>query len=175
MISTIGDLGFDAYERLGPVLKCTPPVRSREAVEGMWKRVLNGSIDMIGSDHSPSTLAQKNPDGGNFFDAWGGVQGVQTMLPALFSEGTKRGLSIEKLVSLVSTEPARIFGLYPSKGVLRVGSDADLTVFDPEAHWTLSPKDLQYKNLHTPYIGMSFQGRVAMTISRGRIAFNLEL
>jgi len=158
-------------ERLGPVLKCTPPVRSRDAVEGMWRRVFDGSVDMIGSDHSPSTLAQKDP-GGGFSRAWGGVQGVQTMLPALFSEGVKkRGLPIERLVSLISTEPSRIFGLYPRKGELLVGSDADVTIFDPKARWTLSPEDLLHKNPHSPYLGTCFQGKVVMTISRGRVVF----
>jgi allantoinase len=162
----------DDLEKLGPVLKCTPPVRSRPALEGMWERVLDGSVDLIASDHSPSTVEQKNPADGNFFRAWGGVQGVQVMLSALFSEGvTKRGLPLEKLVSLTSSAPARLFGLYPRKGVLRVGSDADLVIFDPRAEWTLRPEDLLHKNRHTPYMGMKFTGRVDMTISRGRVVY----
>jgi allantoinase len=163
----------DDLERLGPVLKCAPPVRSRDTVEEMWQKVFDGSIDMIGSDHSPSTLSQKNPSDGNFMSAWGGVQGVQTLLPALFSEGVlKRGLPLEKLMNLISTAPARLFGLYPRKGVLRVGSDADLTIFDPEAEWTVSPGDLLYKNPHTPWMGTRLRGRVDMTLSRGRLAYN---
>jgi allantoinase len=160
-------------EKLGPVLKCTPPVRSREAVEGLWKRVFDGAVDLIGSDHSPSAMSQKNPADGNFMSAWGGVQGVQTQLPALFTEGVrKRGLPIEKLVCLLSRNPARLFGLYPRKGVLRPGSDADLTIFDPEARWTLHPEDLLHRNPHSPYLGMTFQGKVEWTFSRGRAAYD---
>jgi allantoinase len=159
-------------EKLGPVLKCTPPVRSREAVEGMWKRVFDGSVDLIGSDHSPSAMSQKKPADGNFTSAWGGVQGIQTTLTVLFSEGVKkRGFSLEKLTRLVSAAPARLFGLYPRKGVLQVGSDADLTIFDPEVQWTPSAGDLLYKNPHTPYLGIPFQGRVETTVSRGKIVY----
>jgi allantoinase len=160
-------------ERLGPVLKCTPPVRSREAVEGLWKRVFDGAVELIGSDHSPSAMSQKNPADGNFMSAWGGVQGIQTLLPALFTEGVqKRGLSVEKLVCLLSRNPARLFGLYPRKGALNVGSDADLTLFDPRERWTLRPEDLLHKNPHSPYVGMSFQGKVNMTLSRGRVVYD---
>ena len=159
-------------ERLQGILKCTPPVRSKEAVEGLWKRVFDGSVDMISSDHSPSTLGQKGPASGNFWDAWGGAQGVQTMLPALYTEGViKRGLPIERLVQLISTNPARIFGLYPRKGALRIGSDGDLTIFDPQAEWTLSPEMLFYKNKHSPYLEMTFRGRVDATYVRGRAVF----
>ncbi|MDR1978444.1 MAG: allantoinase AllB [Synergistaceae bacterium] len=160
-------------ERIGPVLKCAPPVRSRKAVEAMWERVFDGSVDLIASDHSPSTLSQKNLAGsGGFLKAWGGVQGVQTLLPALFTEGVKkRGLPLKRLTRLISAEPARLFGLYPRKGALQVGSDADLTIFDPETQWTVKPEDLFYKNPHTPYMGMRLQGRVEMTCSRGRIVY----
>ncbi|NLL36550.1 MAG: allantoinase AllB [Fretibacterium sp.] len=162
-------------ERLRGVLKCTPPVRSRESVEGLWERVLNGSVDVIASDHSPSTVAQKNPASGSFWDMWGGVQGVQTMLPALFTHGVRRrGMSVEALVRLVSENPARLMGLYPRKGVIRIGSDADLTLFDPSVRWTLTPEMLLHKNKHSPYIGMEFEGRVKATLVRGRKVYDGE-
>ena len=160
-------------ERLKGVLKCTPPVRTRESVEALWDRVLNGSVDVIASDHSPSTVAQKNPASGSFWDMWGGVQGVQTMLPALFTHGVKRrGMSVEALVRLVSENPARLMGLYPQKGAIRVGSDADLTILDPGARWTLSPEMLLHKNKHSPYLGMEFEGRVEATLVRGTIVYD---
>lgn len=97
-------------------------------------------MDVISSDHSPSTVAQKNPASGSFWDMWGGVQGVQTLLPALFTHGVKRrGMGVEALVRLVCENPARLMGLYPRKGTVRIGSDADLTILDPDARWTLSP------------------------------------
>ncbi|RRD65416.1 allantoinase AllB [Fretibacterium sp. OH1220_COT-178] len=162
-------------DRLKGVLKCTPPVRSRESIEGLWERVLNGSVDVISSDHSPSTAAQKNPASGSFWDMWGGVQGVQTMLPALFTHGVKRrGMSVEALVRLVCENPARLMGLYPRKGAVRIGSDADLTILDPDARWTLAPEMLLHKNKHSPYIGMEFEGRVTATLVRGAVVFDGE-
>ena len=163
----------DDLERLGGVLKCTPPVRTRETVEALWDCVRSGSVDVISSDHSPSTVAQKNPASGSFWDMWGGAQGVQTMLPALFTHGVRRrGLSVEMLVRLVSENPARLMGLYPRKGVIRIGSDADLTILDPSARWTLAPEMLLHKNKHSPYMGMEFEGRVTATLVRGAVVFD---
>ena len=162
----------DDLERLGGVLKCTPPVRSKEIVEELWKRVFDGSIDMISSDHSPSATVQKNPSSGSFWDAWGGVQGVQTMLCALYTEGVvRRGLPLERLVELVCASPAKIFGLYPQKGALQLGSDADFVIFDPNAEWTLTPEILLHKNKHSPYIGRTFCGRVESTFVRGSCVY----
>lgn len=164
--------GEEDLERQQGILKCTPPVRTKDSVEGMWEHIFKGSIDMIGSDHSPSTLAQKKPVDGNFWKAWGGVQGVQTLLPLLYSEGVlKRGLAIEKCVELISTHPARIFGLYPRKGVLQVGSDADITLFNPSLVWTVDRDQLFYKNKHTPYLGRELTGCVEMTLVRGEVVF----
>lgn len=105
--------------------------------------------------------------------SWGGAQGVQTMLPALFTHGVRRrGLSVEMLVRLVSENPARLMGLYPRKGVIRIGSDADLTILDPSARWTLAPEMLLHKNKHSPYMGMEFEGRVTATLVRGAVVFD---
>ena len=158
-------------ERLGGVLKCIPPVRSKEAVEGLWRRVLDGKVDVISSDHSPSTVAQKIPASGSFWDMWGGAQGIQVMLSALFTHGVKkRGMSLELLVKLTAENPARLMGL-SRKGRIQVGADADLTLFDPEARWTLTPDMLLHKNKHSPYMGMEFTGRVERTLVRGHTVF----
>ena len=142
-------------------------------LEGLWDLIFSGEIDMIGSDHSPSTLAQKQPASGNFWDAWGGTNGVQTMLPALYSEGVlKRGLPIEQLMRLISTNPAMIFGLYPQKGSIQLGSDADFVIFDPEKEWRVTPDLLFYKNKHTPYMGMTLTGCVEKTFVRGNLVYD---
>lgn len=160
-------------EKQQGILKCTPPVRSMMDLEGLWDLVFAGEIDMIGSDHSPSTLAQKQPASGNFWDAWGGTNGVQTMLPALYSEGVlKRGLPIEQLMRLISTNPAMVFGIYPQKGSIRLGSDADLVIFDPEKEWRVAPELLFYKNKHTPYMGMTLTGCVEKTFVRGNLVYD---
>src|SRR5690606_9625817 len=106
-------------------------LRSRKEVEALWERVLDGSIDAIGSDHSPSTCEEKEAGRGNIWQAWGGINGVQSMLPLLLEQGVrKRGLSLNRLVQLVSANPARILGIYPRKGVIRVGAHADFTIID---------------------------------------------
>jgi allantoinase len=137
-------------------------------VEALWDCVLTGLVDTIASDHSPCPWADKEPGMENIWQAWGGISGVQSMLPAVLTEGVhKRGLSLSAVAKMMSSNPARIFGLYPQKGSLLPGSDADLVVVDLEKEWTLSVDDLLYKNKHSAYAGYSFKGAVERTIVRG--------
>ena len=160
------------YERIGPAAKCAPPIRSRENVKALWDCVLGGLVDTIASDHSPCTWDDKAPGMANIWEAWGGISGIQTMLPAILSEGVnKRGLPLPELVRMMSANPARIFGLYPQKGALLPGSDADLTIIDLEQEWTLSVEDLFYKNKHSAYAGCTFKGKVEQTFVRGKPVF----
>jgi allantoinase len=160
------------YERIGPAAKCAPPIRSRDTVEAMWDCVLAGQVDTIASDHSPCLWDDKAPGMQDIWKAWGGISGVQTMLPALLTEGVhKRGLPLPDLVRMISANPARIFGLYPQKGALQPGSDADMTVIDLDAEWRLSAEDLLYKNKHSAYIGYRFKGKVEQTFVRGQPVF----
>jgi allantoinase len=104
----------------------------------------------------------------DIWTAWGGLAGVQTLLPALLTEGVHaRGLSLPKLVSLTSGSPARRLGLYPKKGVLDPGSDADLALVDLDQTWTLEPSDLRTRWPINPFVGRTFRGRVMMTLVRG--------
>ena len=138
----------------------------------MWDCVLAGLVDTIASDHSPCPWDDKAPGMRDIWKAWGGISGVQTMLPALLTEGVhKRGLSLPDLVRMISANPARIFGLYPQKGALQPGSDADMTVIDLDAEWALSAEDLLYKNKHSAYIGYTFKGKVEQTFVRGQPVF----
>jgi len=108
----------------------------------------------------------------DIWKAWGGISGVQTMLPALLTEGVhKHGLPLPDLVRMISANPARIFGLYPQKGALQPGSDADMTIIDLDAKWRLSTEDLLYKNKHSAYIGYTFKGKVEQTFVRGQPVF----
>ena len=107
------------YERLGPVAKCAPPIRSREVVEELWDCVAAGLVDVIASDHSPCTWEEKAPGLENIWKAWGGISGIQTMLPVMLSEGVnKRGLPLLQLMQMLAVNPARIYGLYPQKGTI---------------------------------------------------------
>lgn len=156
------------FERLGPAAKCAPPLRARREVEALWECVFDGLVETIGSDHSPCPWEDKARGMDDIWQAWGGISGVQTMLPALLTEGVhKRGLPLPLLARLTATNPARLFGLYPHKGALLPGADADLTVIDLEPRWTLSAADLLYKNQHSAYVGQEFHGRVERTFVRG--------
>lgn len=160
------------FLRLGPVLKSNPPVRSRQEVERLWQRVLAGQVDVIGSDHSPSTWELKEAGNENIWKAWGGLSGVQTMLPVLLTEGVhRRELALPELVRMTSAGPARLFGVYPKKGSLQPGADADLTVVDLYAEWTLEPEMLFYQNKYSAYDGLTFKGRVEQTLVRGQTVY----
>jgi allantoinase len=156
------------YLRMGPILKMGPPLRSRAEVEKLWECVLAGMVDTIGSDHSPSTWEEKECGIDNIWKAWGGVGGIQTLLPVLLTEGVhKRGLDLSHLIRMISTNPARIFGLYPQKGAIEPGSDADLVVVDLDKDWTLQADQLFYQNPQSPFIGCEFKGSIERTILRG--------
>ena len=160
------------FERLGPAAKCAPPLRSRENVEAMWQCVAEGLIDTIGSDHSPCNWEEKAKGLDNVWKAWGGISGIQTMLPALLSEGVnKRDLPLPQLMKLLATNPARLFGVYPQKGTIAVGCDADLVIVDLNREWTLSADQLFYKNKHSAFVGYSFKGAVDRTFVRGQTVY----
>jgi len=160
------------FVKLGPVAKCAPSLRSEKEVEALWKCVRNGLVDTIGSDHSPCTFGQKTKGDKNIWKAWGGISGIQTMLPVMYSEGVvKRGLAPSRLVSMLSYNPAKLFGLYPRKGVLQPGSDADIVLFDPKKKWVIRKENLLYKNKQSPFIGKKVTGSVEITILRGKIIY----
>jgi len=158
--------------RIGVEAKCGPPPRSRATVERLWERVLAGEVDSLASDHSPSVTADKTDHADDVWSAWGGVPGLQTMLPLLLSEGIhRRGLSLPLLARLTAANPARQFGLAPAKGGLRPGSDADLVLVDLEATWQVRADDLVQRNQHSPYVGMTLRGGVVRTLVRGATVY----
>lgn len=166
-------LTLDDVERLGPVAKCAPPIREAEQRERLWKRLAEGSIDFVASDHSPSPpeLKALGPDR-TFFDAWGGISGAQSSLELLLHEGfRKRGVPLTRIAEAAATAPAKRFGLYPGKGAIAVGFDADLALVDLNASYTLREEDLLYRHRQSPYTGMTLSCRVAATLCRGRLVY----
>lgn len=160
------------FERIGPAAKCAPPIRSRDTVEALWQCVKEGLVDTIGSDHSPCSWDEKVKGMDNIWEAWGGISGIQQMLPALLTAGVhQHGLPLTNLVRMLSGNPARLFGLYPRKGAILPGADADLVVVDLDCEWTLSTDQLLYKNKHSAYVGCSFKGQVQRTFVRGKTVF----
>jgi len=160
------------FERIGPPLKCAPPIRNAATRDALWHEVLVGRVDLIASDHSPCPAADKQKGAHDIWQAWGGVAGIQTTLPLLITEGVhERGLSFERLAHLTATSPAQLFGLFPRKGAIAVGADADFAIVDPTRRWTLSPNDLETRSGVSGYIGRGFTGKVVRTIVRGKTVF----
>jgi allantoinase len=159
----------DDLERLGAVLKCAPPVRDGLERDHLWREVLAGGVDIIGSDHSPAPPAMKTSQ--DFFAIWGGISGVQSTLSVLLTEGVKaRGVSLALLASMLAGKPAERFR-FAHKGKLELGFDADFSIVDLTKSFTLEPEALLYRHTQSPYLGQTFAGVVTRTVSRGQTIF----
>jgi len=151
--------------------KCAPPLRDAHHRELLWKSLLAGDIDMITTDHSPSTIDLKLLEEGDFLKAWGGISGIQFALPVTWTHGSARGMTLEQMVQWWSTQPAKLVNL-PRKGSLEYGKDADIVVWDPEASFVIdSSYPIFFKNKVTPYMGHKYSGKVIATFARGREVF----
>ncbi len=159
----------DDMARLGAIAKCAPPLRPADDVESMWRHLLHSEIDMIASDHSPSSPDLKRDT--DFFRVWGGIAGVQSRLAVLLEGGYhQRGLALPAIARVAAETPARRFRI-PGKGEIAVGFDADLTFVDLERAAPLSANDLQQRHPMSPYTGRTFRGVVARTMQRGQTIF----
>jgi dihydropyrimidinase len=143
-----------------------PPLRSRENVEALWVAVAGGTVDTIASDHSQ--VWYQPPRTEDFTGLPYGFAGIEMRLPLMLSEGLRRGLTIERIADLTSTRPAQVFGLYPRKGTIRVGSDADLVVWDPRPRWKVKASALHDGIGESPYEGVAVQGAIRYVFLRGR-------
>ena len=155
-------------ERLGPVLKCAPPLRSEDERQALWREVVDEEVDLISSDHSPASPDLKDRD--DFFEVWGGISGVGFTLQVLLTHREQQGLSLGRIAALTSTNPAERFG-FARKGRLESGFDADLCLVDLDANVRLEFEDLFYKHKVSPYVGQTFRGEVKQTLLRGRTIF----
>lgn len=166
---------IDDFERLGSVAKCAPPLRKEEERLHLWEALVSGQIDMITSDHSPCPTSLKTAYEHDMFQAWGGITGGQFSLEAMIDQGhVERQIPITQIAEWTATNPAKRFGLYPRKGVLSVGSDADLTLISLKQDHPISQQELLSRHRHSPYIGSRFRCRVTATINRGNIVYTLH-
>ena len=146
-----------------------PPFRSKKDSEYLWQALQKGEIDVVGSDHCPFTLEQKEMGKRQFHLTPNGLPGVETLFALLYSEGVqKKRLSPERLVGLIAEEPARLFGLFPQKGIIMEGADADLVVFDMNSENTISAERLHSATDWSPYEGLKTKGRVESVMLRGQ-------
>ena len=156
--------------RLGAAAKCAPPLRPLSAQQSLWEYVRAGLITTIGSDHSPSPPDMKLDS--NFFKVWGGISGVQHMLPILLTEGhSKRTLPLPAIMRFLSENVARRFKLPPRKNGMVVGADADLALVNLQERFTIQRQDLLYRHQQSPYIGRELTSRVVRTFVRGQTVF----
>jgi dihydropyrimidinase len=152
---------------LGLIAKTNPPLRRREDVEALWRGLADGAIDVVGSDHVPRPRAAK---AGTTWKASRGGPVLSMIVPVLLSEGVhRRGLSLARVAQLVALTPARLFNLYPRKGTLQVGSDADLTVVDPDLEREVTWAGLASFADYSIWEGQRLRGWPVLTISRGRV------
>jgi dihydropyrimidinase len=156
---------------------CTPPLRTIDDQQTLWAKLQSGSLQTVCTDHCAFNLyGQKDIGLDSFLEIPAGLPGIQTRLALLHTFGVNSGrLTLEQWVSYCSTAPAKIFGLYPHKGNLEVGADADMVIFDPDANVNLSKTELSQPAIlheqvdYTPYEGMHLQGWPTATFLRGRL------
>ncbi|KFB38865.1 AGAP000239-PA-like protein [Anopheles sinensis] len=151
--------------------KCCPPIRGGANRELLWRAIQTGDIDLVVSDHSPSTpqmkLLTESKRQGNFLEAWGGISSLQLGLPLFWTSCQQYGLTLEDTVRLLCTEPARLSGLDACKGRLDPGYDGDLCVWDPEGTFTVTESMIEFQHKVTPYLNRTLRGVIHATFLRG--------
>lgn len=147
--------------------KCAPPIRGGENREKLWEGLERGVIDFVASDHSPCPPEMKNFEEGIFQSAWGGISSLQLILPAIWTECRKRGLTLTHLTHWLCERPARFIGMGQRKGGLRPGCDADLVCWAPDAAFTVEPSVIHHRHKLTPYENETLFGVVRKTFLQG--------
>jgi dihydropyrimidinase len=167
------DLDLDGFE--GARCICSPPPRDEANQRSVWRGLQNGTFQVFSSDHAP--FRYNDPKGkmirgtdAPFRYVPNGIPGLETRLPLLFSAGVQEGrIDINRFVQLTATNPARIYGLYPTKGTIAVGSDADIVLWDPQATRRITNTQLHHNVDYTPYEGIEVRGWPVMTLVRGEV------
>ncbi|MEG1943032.1 MAG: amidohydrolase family protein, partial [Angelakisella sp.] len=151
--------------RLGAVIKAYPPVRRERDSEMLWDALNEGVISFVASDHAPHTAEEKAK---GLWDAPAGISGIETMSSLLMDAVNKGKMTINRLADVLSEQPARLYGLYPRKGSLTVGADADIVIADMNFEYTFHQEDMHSRVKLSPYDGRELKGKPVQTILRGR-------
>ncbi len=170
-ISFLDESKYNGKNNEGLKYVMSPPLREKSNQDALWKGIQDGYIQVIATDHCPFNFnIEKQLGKDDFTKCPSGSPGIETRIPLIFSEGVmKKRISLNKFVDLVSTKPAKIFGLYPKKGTIAVGADGDIVIIDPNKKVKIT-KSMLHENVdYTPYEGFELQGYPIMTISRGKI------
>ena len=153
----------------GPLAKVAPPLRAGEDIDALWRALAAGTVQVVGSDHSANRRASKEAGRHDFTVAPFGTPVVELMLPLLYSEGVvRKRITLERFVASVTSEPARLFGMYPRKGTLQPGADADVVIWDPDITWTVRADRLVNPSGYSIFEGWTLRGRPWCSWLRGR-------
>jgi allantoinase len=163
----------DDVERIGAFAKINPPIRPEADRQALWQAIREGVVDIIASDHAPYAAAEKSRPAAAIFDLPSGAPGIETMGPGIFDRALAGEITLEQAVGLLSQRPAELFGLFPRKGSLEPGSDADLLLFDPDGQWTVERSKLFTKSREAARLfdGREFRGRIVRTLVRGETVY----
>ena len=153
------------------IYKCAPPIRERENNEQLKAALANGVLDFITTDHSPAPASIKEIETGNLEKAWGGIAGLQFLLPASWT-ALKENMSLEKFIPLLTEHPAKFIKVDKRKGKIGVGYDADLLVWNPHEKRRIIPADILFRHKISPYIGEELFGIVEQAIVNGKIVYS---
>jgi len=153
------------------LLKCAPPIRSKENQQHLWRGLRDGTIDMIVTDHSPCPPAMKCEDSGRFDLAWGGIASISLALSVIHTECLDRGFTLDDIVRWMSNAPAALAGISHRAGALKAGRDANFIVFDPEAEFLVTADRLHYRHAISPYLNETLRGVVKATYLRGETVY----
>lgn len=160
----------EATQGLGSLAKVGPPLRKQRDCNSLWEAVINGEIDVVATDTAGHLKEKKEPFFEDIFKSPSGLPGIGTLLTVMYQEGVNRGrITMGRLVEVLCENPAKIFGLYPRKGVLQPGSDADVVIFDPFKSHTIKAEDQKTKADYCMWEGLECMGKPITTIQRGKV------
>ncbi|RYL93969.1 allantoinase AllB [Sporolactobacillus sp. THM19-2] len=157
-------LSNEDYPQIGPVMKIYPPIKYKKDQQQLWQGINDGTITILSSDHAPHTPEEKN---GDLWSIPAGMPGTETLAPLMLNAVNEGRITLQKLTALLSENPARRFGIYPQKGSLQPGTDADLTIVDMEKETVIRAEKLHSKSKITAYDGWPVKGIPVETIVRG--------
>lgn len=160
------------FNRIGILGKYDPPLRSTGDLEACWNAINDGTISSVVSDHAPYTREEKGIDLENIFDIASGAPGIETLLPVMLTQMNSERITLEKLVEVTSVNPAKLFGIYPRKGAIEIGSDADFVIVDLQRASEIREENLYTKQKMSVFNGWKIKGMPIATIVRGEIVMN---
>lgn len=164
----------DAMTEFQQFAKIAPPLRTEKDNVEHWEALQDGRIDFVATDHAPYEIpTEKEAEGMHIWNAFPGIPGVETMVPVIVSEGYNKGrLSLSRLVEVLCSSPAKHYGIYPKKGAMFIGSDADFTIIDLEKEWTIEKDKMYTMAKYTPFHGYKLKGKPVKTIVRGKLVYD---